>query len=259
MTKPLNVIIADESSEFGQKCARILKGYGMEVELCEKDGYAVINKIQKSKTDVVVADVFMSGLDILGVLNNLKDIESQEKPMVLALSSFDNPKLEKQTLEAGAAYYFLRPFDINTMAQRIIQLTDWKNDHAPLAVKKDNVVTDIQLELIITDIIHEIGIPAHIKGYQYIRYSIMLAIKDQSIINSITKTLYPTVAKKHKTTSSRVERAIRHAIEVAWDRGDLDTLNSYFGYTVQNNRGKPTNSEFIAMISDKIRLQLKAS
>ncbi len=259
MTKPLNVIIADESAEFGQKCARILKGYGMEVELCEKDGYKIINTLQKQKADVVVADVFMSGLDILGVLNNLKEIEPQEKPMVMAMSSFDNPKLEKQTLEAGASYYFLRPFDINTMAQRIIQLTDWKNDCSPLTVKGDNVITDIQLELIITEMIHEIGIPAHIKGYQYIRYSILLAVKDESIINSITKTLYPTVAKKHKTTSSRVERAIRHAIEVAWDRGDIDTLNSYFGYTVQNNKGKPTNSEFIAMISDKIRLQLKAS
>lgn len=258
MTKQLNVIVADDSAEFGQKCARILKGYGMEVELCEKDGLKVIEQMQKHKTDVVVADVFMPGIDILGVLNSLKEMDEKERPMIMAMSSYDNPKLEKQTLEAGASYYFLRPFDINMMAQRIIQLSDWQNDVTPLVLKKDNVVTDTQLELIITDIIHEIGIPAHIKGYQYIRYSIMLAIKDESVVGSITKLLYPTVAKKHNTTASRVERAIRHAIEVAWDRGDIDTLNSYFGYTIQNNKGKPTNSEFIAMISDKIRLQLKA-
>lgn len=258
MTKQLNVIIADDSAEFGQKCARILKGYGMEVELCEKDGYKIINTFQKQKADVIIADVFMPGLDILGVLNSLKEIAPNERPMVMAMSSFDNPRLEKETIGAGAAYYFLRPFDMNVMAQRIIQISDWKNEKSPILVKKDTVMTDTQLELLITEIIHEIGVPAHIKGYQYIRYSIMLAVKDETIIGSITKTLYPTVAKKHNTTSSRVERAIRHAIEVAWDRGDIDTLNSYFGYTVQNNKGKPTNSEFIAMISDKIRLQLKA-
>lgn len=258
MKKQLNVVIADDTADFGQKCAKILSSYGMNVELCEKDGYEVVKMLQKTKPDVIIADVFMPGLDILGVLNSLKDVEPANRPMVMAMSSFDNPRLEKETLNAGASYYFLRPFDMNMMAQRIIQLSDWKNQVSPLLIKKDNVVTDTQLELRITDIIHEIGIPAHIKGYQYIRYSIMLAVKDETIIGSITKTLYPTVAKKHNTTSSRVERAIRHAIEVAWDRGDIDTLNAYFGYTVQNNKGKPTNSEFIAMISDKIRLQLKA-
>ena len=258
MNKPLKVVIADDTTEFGQKCAKILKGYGMEVELCEKDGYELIKTAQRKKVDVLIADVFMPGLDILGVLNSLKEINAKERPLVMAMSSFDNPRLEKETIEAGAAYYFLRPFDINMMAQRIIQLSGWNNDISPLLIKKDNVVTDTQLELIITEIIHNIGVPAHIKGYQYIRYSIMLAVKDENIIGSITKSLYPTVAKKHNTTSSRVERAIRHAIEVAWDRGNVDTLNSYFGYTVQNNKGKPTNSEFIAMISDKISLQLKA-
>ena len=259
MTKQLNVIIADDTAEFGQKCARILKGYGMEVELCEKDGYKVINALQKHSFDVLLADVFMPGIDILGVLNSLKEVDPKQRPMVLAMSSFDNQRLERQTLEAGAAYYFLMPFDINMMAQRIMDLANWKSELEPIIVKKDNIITDTQLELMITEIIHDIGIPAHIKGYQYIRYSIMLAIKDETIIGSITKALYPSVAKKHNTTSSRVERAIRHAIEVAWDRGDIDTLNSYFGYTVQNNKGKPTNSEFTAMISDKIRLQLKAS
>ena len=258
MNKNLNLLIADNSADFGQNCAKVLKSYGMNVTLCDKDGNEVIRVLQKQKTDVLIADVFMPGLDILGVLNTIKDMDNQDKPIVMAMSSFDNQRLEKETLEAGASYYFLRPFDAKIMAERIIQISGWKNEVSPLVVKKDGVVTDTQLEIIITEIIHEIGIPAHIKGYQYIRYSIMLAVKDETIISSITKTLYPTVAKKHNTTSSRVERAIRHAIESAWDRGNVDTLNSYFGYTVQNNKGKPTNSEFIAMISDKIRLQLKA-
>ena len=139
-----------------------------------------------------------------------------------------------------------------------ITASGWRNEEAPLVVNKDGVTTDVQLEMIITDIIHQIGVPAHIKGYNYLRDAIMLSVKDTDMISSITKILYPTVAKRHQTTSSRVERAIRHAIEVAWDRGDIDTLDSYFGYTIHNNRGKPTNSEFIAMISDKIRLNLKA-
>ena len=176
----------------------------------------------------------------------------------MAMSSFDNQRLEKEMLDAGAGYYFLKPFDINTMAERIIQLSHWQNETEPIVVKS-NVISDTELELMITEIIHEIGVPAHIKGYHYLREAIILSVKNSEIINSVTKLLYPTVAKTHKTTASRVERAIRHAIEVAWDRGDIDVLNSYFGYTIQNDRGKPTNSEFIAMISDKLRLKLKIS
>ena len=259
LKKQLNVLIADDSVDFGQNCAKILKSYGMNVVLCEKDGYEVVKVIQRNNVDVVIADVFMPNLDILGVLSSLKDIENKAKPLVMAMSSFDNSRLEKETLDAGAAYYFLKPIDFNTMAQRIIKLADWQNDKEPIVFNKRNVTTDIQLEVHITEIIHQIGVPAHIKGYHYLREGIMMTIKDSSLINSVTKILYPTIAKKYSTTSSRVERAIRHAIEVAWDRGDIDTLNSYFGYTIQNNRGKPTNSEFIAMISDKIRLMLKAS
>ena len=142
------------------------------------------------------------------------------------------------------------------MAERIIQLSGWRNEITPI-ICNNTAIMDTDLELMVTEIIHQIGVPAHIKGYCYLRESIILAIKDSEIINSVTKTLYPTVAKRHSTTSSRVERAIRHAIEVAWDRGDVNVLNSYFGYTVHNARGKPTNSEFIAMISDKLRLRLK--
>lgn len=259
MKKQLNVIIADDSADFGQNCAKILKSYGMNVTLCGKDGYELIKIIEKNNADVVIADVFMPNLDILGVLGSIKEMEIKDKPLVMAMSNFDNQRLEKETLDAGASYYFLKPIDFNTMAQRIIKLSDWKNETAPITISKGQVATDVQLEIHITDIIHQIGVPAHIKGYHYLREGIMMTVKDASMINSVTKVLYPTIAKKYNTTSSRVERAIRHAIEVAWDRGDIDVLNSYFGFTVQINRGKPTNSEFIAMISDKIRLNLKAS
>ncbi len=258
MGKKLKIVIADDSTELGQNCAKALKGYGMDVLLCSKDGQRVLDTVKKEKPDVILADVFMPNLDILGVLNGLNDINSKERPMVMAMSSFDNQRLEKETLDAGASYYFLKPFDINTMAERIIQLSGWKNEISPVVVK-DNVVTDPELELMVTEIIHQIGVPAHIKGYHYLREAIILSVKNSEILGSVTKLLYPTVAKNHGTTSSRVERAIRHAIEVAWDRGDIDVLNSYFGYTIQNDRGKPTNSEFIAMISDKLRLRLKIS
>ncbi len=259
MKTKLNVLIADDSGEFGQDCARVLKNYGMDVILCEKDGSRVLGEVDKHKIDIILADVFMKNLDALGLLAALKEKDGANKPLVVVMSNFDNQRLERETLQAGAEYYFLKPIDLNVLAKRIISLSGWKNDNAPLVVNKSNVTTDIQLEMIITDIIHQIGVPAHIKGYNYLRDAIMMSVKNTEMLNAITKILYPTVAKKHQTTSSRVERAIRHAIEVAWDRGDMDTLDSYFGYTIHNNRGKPTNSEFIAMISDKIRLNLKAS
>ncbi len=258
MEKKLKVMIADDSTEFGQNCANALRSYGMDVRLCEKDGQVLVAKIRQMHPDVILADVFMPNLDILGVLDVLKEMDVKERPMVMAMSSYDNPRLEKEALSAGASYYFLKPFDTNILAERIIQLSGWKNEISPVVVK-DNVLSDPELELMVTDIIHQIGVPAHIKGYHYLREAIMLSVKNTDMMNSVTKVLYPTVAKKHSTTSSRVERAIRHAIEVAWDRGDVNVLNSYFGYTVHNGRGKPTNSEFIAMIADKLRLRLKIS
>ena len=256
MEKKLKIIIADDTTELGQNCAKAFKAYGMEVVLCEKDGRKVLNKTKIEKPDIVLADVFMPNLDILGVLEGIKEMDKSERPIVMAMSSFDNQRLEKEMLDAGVGYYFLKPFDVNTMAERIIQLSHWHKESQPLVVK-NNVISDTDLEMMITEIIHEIGVPAHIKGYPYLREAIILSVKNSEIINSVTKLLYPTVAKNHNTTASRVERAIRHAIEVAWDRGDIDVLNSYFGYTIQNDRGKPTNSEFIAMISDKLRLKLK--
>lgn len=195
MGKKLKIVIADDSTELGQNCAKALKGYGMDVLLCSKDGQRVLDTVKKEKPDVILADVFMPNLDILGVLNGLNDINSKERPMVMAMSSFDNQRLEKETLDAGASYYFLKPFDINTMAERIIQLSGWKNEISPVVVK-DNVVTDPELELMVTEIIHQIGVPAHIKGYHYLREAIILSVKNSDILGSVTKLLYPTVAKK---------------------------------------------------------------
>ncbi len=258
MENKLNVVIGDDSSKFAENCAKVLESYGVNVKLCKKDGEKIFEHIKSKKTDVVIADIFMPNADILWVLKKLEEIEPKNRPMVMAMTSYANEQLEMEVLKAGAVYCFLKPFDINTMAERIIQLSGWKNDKKPVVIK-NKVVTDPELQLMVTEIIHQIGVPAHIKGYHYLREGIILSVKNSEIINSVTKLLYPTVAKNYGTTASRVERAIRHAIEVAWDRGDIDVLNSYFGYTIQNERGKPTNSEFIAMISDKLRLKLKIS
>ena len=256
MEKKLKVVIADDSTEFGNLCKTVLNDYGVEATLCEKDGMKLLEKVKNSKPDVILADVFMPNLDILGVLDNLKNSEIKDRPLVMAMSSYDNPALEKETLSAGANYYFIKPFDIKNMADRIVKMSKARDD---ISISGTKTEAAADLEMTVTKIIHQIGVPAHIKGYHYLREAIILSVKNNEIINSVTKILYPTVAKKHNTTSSRVERAIRHAIEVAGDRGDIDVLNSYFGYTIQNERGKPTNSEFIAMIADKLRLEMKIS
>ena len=253
MSNNLKVLLTGEGSEFGKNCANVLRTYGCDVILVQKDGKALLSRIESSEADVVVMDAFMSNLDALGVINQLKDKES--KPLLMVMSSADNQRFEQELLQAGADYYFLKPFDVQMLAQRINQLTGWSKSQGDVSRKQDN--NDLQVT--ISEIMHQIGVPAHIKGYQYLREAIVLSINDREMMSSVTKVLYPTVAKMYSTTSSRVERAIRHAIEVAWDRGDVDVLSSYFGYTIQNTRGKPTNSEFIAMISDKLRLRMKIS
>lgn len=253
MGNNLKVLLTGEGSEFGKNCANILRTYGCDVILLPKDGNVVLSKIESTRADVAVMDAFMSNLDALGVINKLK--EKNTKPLIMVMSSTDNQRFEQEILSAGADYYFLKPFDINMMAQRITQLTGWSKDKGDITKLHDT--NDLQVT--VSEIMHQIGVPAHIKGYQYLREAIVLSVNDKEMMNSVTKVLYPTVAKMYSTTPSRVERAIRHAIEVAWDRGDIDVLSSYFGYTIQNTRGKPTNSEFIAMISDKLRLRMKIS
>jgi len=254
MGKTLNVMLAEEGNSFGTDCARVMRECGFEVNQVSKDGNEILRQFQKGESpDVLVMDAFMPRLDALGVLKELARAQVK-KPLVVLLSSVDNARFEQQLAAAGADYYLLKPFDTQMLAERILQLTGAGGRAGQ--PNKMQMPAGGGLELVISDIMHQIGVPAHIKGYQYLREAIMISVGDGEMMHSVTKVLYPTVAKRYKTTSSRVERAIRHAIEVAWDRGDVDVLSSYFGYTIQNSRGKPTNSEFIAMISDKLRLQM---
>ncbi len=257
MEKQIKVLMADNSEQFGKPCAQAMRAKGLDVQLLAKDGRQLLDTIVRETPDVVIMDVFLPRLDAIGVMREATNRMQGNRPHFMVMSGFDNADLEYETMRAGAEYYFLKPFDAADMSERIVSLCR-KHTELPRIDRLSQSV-DSSLEIRVTDIIHQIGVPAHIKGYQYLRDAILMAIEDDGIINAVTKRLYPSVAKKHGTTSSRVERAIRHAIEVAWDRGDVDVLNSYFGYTIHNGRGKPTNSEFIAMISDKFRLQLKIS
>ena len=252
MEKKMKVLLADDSADFGCSCKNALQSNGYDVIVTHKDGAEVLKRLEQDGVDVVLLDAFMPKVDAIGVMKEMSQLNLKKKPLTIVMSYSDNSSLEQQILTAGADYYFLKPFDAQTLAERIGQLTGF-------TAGSNGGISESSLDVIVSDIMHQIGVPAHIKGYQYLRYAIILTVNDYTMMNSVTKELYPTVAKMFKTTSSRVERAIRHAIEVAWDRGDVDVLSSYFGYTIQNSRGKPTNSEFIAMISDKLRLKLKIS
>ena len=214
------------------------------------DGEELVRMARQYEPDAIVMDVVLFGLDGLAVLEELSRLE--QKPRIVMLSNFTRGGVADMAAERGADYFMTKPCSESTLYQRVQQLTG-------MDVVVQEVPRRVSLESRVTAIIHDVGVPAHIKGYQYLREAILIAVDDMDVINAVTKVLYPAVAKKFGTTSSRVERAIRHAIEVAWDRGDVDVLNAYFGYTIHNSRGKPTNSEFIAMISDKFRLQLKIS
>lgn len=257
MTERIKILIADDNREFCAQCSALLRTYGFETMTVPKDGVKLVDTILEYKPNIVLADVFMPRLDAIGVMKKILNSEISEKPLFMMMSTFDNSMLERELLSSGASYYFLKPFDTEILVERIIQISGYKKSENVSLLGATSNKLQPDLEMMVTEIIHQIGVPAHIKGYHYLRESIILAVTQPEIINSVTKQLYPTVAKKFSTTSSRVERAIRHAIEVAWDRGDVDILNSYFGYTIHNSRGKPTNSEFIAMIADKLRLRLK--
>lgn len=251
MRKMLKVMLTEDGSETLHELAGILRSNNCEVSTVVKDGTQIVEKLKSGEVpDVLLMDGFMSRLDALGVLRELGAMRLERRPMVMVLSSADNQRFEGEVLRSGADYYFLKPYNPAMLAERIVQFSSIHNANANSSGVKD-------LEVVVSQIMHQIGVPAHIRGYQYLREAIILSVNNDEMISSVTKVLYPTVAKTFKTTPSRVERAIRHAIEVAWDRGDVDVLSSYFGYTIQNERGKPTNSEFIAMISDNLKLQMK--
>ena len=254
MPKKFKIVLTDDGTEFTGSCTSALRAAGFEVTVAPKDGMETLNLVEKLEPDVLVMDSFLSRTDALGVLEGIRK-RGLRKPVTMILSAVNNPNLEKESVRAGADYYLLKPVDVSVLTERITQLTGWFR----AARSQAEDYSDENMLILVSDIMHQLGVPAHIKGYQYLRESIMLTIHDSDMMSSVTKVLYPTVARKFKTTPSRVERAIRHAIEVAWDRGDVDVLSGYFGYTIQTSRGKPTNSEFIAMISDKLRLRMKAS
>lgn len=261
MEQKIKILIADENGEFRSALKESLTHMGMEIVDEASNGLDVLTKIKRTEPDVVLIDIWLPKMDTIQIIKKSKTLfpTSSEAPDFIVFSFCSNQNLFLEAIDAGASYCMQKPFDHTTLYERIQRI--YKNRKSAY---KSDITGDLaytaegkNLESQVTSIIHRIGVPAHIKGYQYLRTAIMMTVEDGELINSVTKILYPTVAKKYQTTSSRVERAIRHAIEVAWDRGDLDTLNSYFGYTIQNERGKPTNSEFIAMIADNLRLKNK--
>ena len=221
------------------------------------NGEDALSKLSRFHPDIALVDIWLSKMDGIGVIRNSHNIDfaPDKPPAFIVVSMVSNQGLFIEATNAGAERCLLKPYDIGNLCDHIETISRNRGKSSPAASGGNDSNVDIEAQ--VTKIIHQIGVPAHIKGYQYLRTAILLTISDSDIINSVTKVLYPSVAKKYATTTSRVERAIRHAIEVAWDRGDVDTLNSYFGYTIQNSRGKPTNSEFIAMIADNLRLKYK--
>lgn len=252
MNHRIKVLLGDDSLNFGLSCAKMLEEHGLLVKTTPKDGIVLLEEIHAFEPDIVVMETNTQHIDSIGIMKTVGALK-MELPKFIVIGPGENIQAQKDNLQNGAYHYINRPFQMQEVCDSVTTLAA-KLRQAP-AVRPVPPVPD--LELIVTDVIHQIGVPAHIKGYHYLREAIILSIQDSEMINSVTKLLYPTIAKQFNTTSSRVERAIRHGIEVAWDRGDVDTLNSYFGFTIHNGRGKPTNSEFIAMIADRLKLQLK--
>ena len=251
MKNDVKVLIADDKGEFSAECEKRFKELGFGVTLCKKEGKTVIHELETTGYDAVISDVFMPGADGFEVLEKIRML-LVKRPVAVMISAVSSSEFEEQLINAGADYYFIKPVDAEAVVKRVESLLKWQKEKG----RRKNYGERNNLDIIISDTLCHIGVPAHIKGYQYSRASIKMCIEDSEMLSAVTKLLYPTVAKQFKTTPSRVERAIRHAVEVAWSRGDVDVLSSYFGYTVNAQKGKPTNSEFIAMLADKISLRL---
>ena len=262
MDTSTKILIADENSAQRATLKEGLLRLGYRYIEEASNGEEALSKINRYHPDVALIDVWLSKLDGIGVIRSCRglDLSPDSAPAFIITSPVSNQNLFIQAMGAGASLCLIKPINPISLSDHLRDLGSGRGispSPAAPAAPKDVEDRTPDIETQVTKIIHQIGVPAHIKGYQYLRTAILLTVNDSDIINSVTKVLYPSVAKKYQTTTSRVERAIRHAIEVAWDRGDVDTLNSYFGYTIQNNRGKPTNSEFIAMIADNLRLKYK--
>ena len=271
MREKTRVLIADDNQEFSKTLSTYINNQeDMEVIAKAKDGEEAIEIISNSSPDIVLLDVIMPHLDGIGVLEKINIIKTEKRPICIMLSAVGQDKITQRAIELGAQYYVVKPFDIEVLIKRIRELKNYRpaptNNFITKEIKQQYIDMPAgarrekeNLEALVTNIIHEVGVPAHIKGYQYLREAIMMVVNDIDVINQITKSLYPDIASKFGTTPSRVERAIRHAIEVAWGRGQSDVVESIFGYTISAAKGKPTNSEFIAMIADKLRLELKSA
>ena len=273
----ISVLIADDNKEF---CS-ILNDYLLNqrdiiVTGIAKDGIEALDLIQEKEPDLVILDIIMPHLDGLGVLEKLNNMNLKKMPRVIILSAVGQDKITQKAIKLGADYYVVKPFDMDVFIKRIRDMFNSTESSEPSAnrLAQQNTILSREtipqqqapeknepqdLETDITNIIHEIGVPAHIKGYMYLREAITMVVNDMELLSAVTKELYPSIAKKYNTTASRVERAIRHAIEVAWGRGQVEAINKLFGYTINTEKGKPTNSEFIAIIADKLRLKNKVS
>lgn len=271
----ISVLIADDNKEF---CS-ILNDYLLNqkdivVIGIAKDGREALELIEEKKPDLVILDIIMPHLDGLGVLERLNTMRLEKVPRIIILSAVGQDKITQQAITLGADYYTVKPFDMEVFTKRIREMfntapeseknssrmnTQQYSSSSSILSNETKSSAPIDLETEITNIIHEIGVPAHIKGYMYLREAITMVVNDMELLSAVTKELYPSIAKKYNTTASRVERAIRHAIEVAWGRGQVDAINKLFGYTIHTEKGKPTNSEFIAIIADKLRLKNKVS
>lgn len=258
----LNVAIADDNQMTLELLGDIVSSDSeLQVIGTAKDGEEAYHLIKEKEPDVVLLDIVMPKLDGLGVLDRIRsDATMKNRPAFLMISAVGNECITEDAFAKGADYYIMKPFDYTQILDRIKSVRKRRNVkevRRNMTVESEKQYTQQSLEEDVTEMIHEVGVPAHIKGYQYLREAIIMSVNNMDMHNSITKVLYPGIAKKYQTTPSRVERAIRHAIEVAWSRGKMDTLDDLFGYTISNGKGKPTNSEFIALITDKIRLQMK--
>lgn len=252
----VRVMLADDNKEFRQVVSEFMSHQpDLELVAVAENGVEVLELVSQYHPDVLILDVIMPHLDGIGVLERLARDQRETRPKVIALTAFGQESLTQRMHSLGADYFILKPFSLEVLAQRVRQLVN-----GPVTTSVAGPAGPTRsLDLEVTQIIHEVGIPAHIKGYLYLREAILMVIDDVGLLSLVTKELYPSVARKFKTTPSRVERAIRHAIEVAWNRGNLTAIHKIFSHTVSKERGKPTNSEFIAMVADKLRMESRAS
>jgi len=251
----IRIVIADDNRDF----CELLKEFISQQEDFELIGIAyngleALQMIQENNPDVVVLDIIMPHIDGIGVLEKLFNSNTNNKFKIIMLTAFGQESVTQRAVELGADYFILKPFDFNILASRIRQLAKGESVSQYITPTKPK-----NLDIAVTNIIHEMGVPAHIKGYQYLRDAIIMVVGEINLLGAVTKELYPMIAQRYQTTPSRVERAIRHAIELAWDRGNVEMMNKFFGYTINLERGKPTNSEFIAMVADKLRIESKVS